>query len=73
MVNEGQFLWSGQRREKEKEHCRQNRNERGMDVQMSRICDNIEESGIKNFILHVEVGTFSKMHECESCSPHDID
>lgn len=43
------------------------------DVQISRICDNIEESGIKNFILHAEVGTFSKIHECESCSPHSID
>lgn len=25
MVNEGQFVWNGQRREEEKEHCRQNR------------------------------------------------
>lgn len=34
--------------------------------------DNIEESGIKNFILHIKVGTFSKMHECESHAVHII-
>lgn len=41
-------------------------------VQMSRICDNIEESGIKSFILHIEVGTFSKMHRCESHAVHIV-
>lgn len=40
---------------------------------MSRICDNIEESGIKNFILHVEVVHLEKCMNGESCSPHSID
>lgn len=37
-----------------------------------QICDNIEESGVKNLILHIEVGTFSKMHECESHAVHIV-